>query len=129
MFAIVGFVLSIIGLFGGLFLTKTTVLGVIWIVVCIAGIVFSALSLKEQKNRGFGIAGLAVAIVGLILSLIFTMACAACDAGKREIKNQSGAIVEEINSAVDELNESMNEAASEFAEEVETITGTADSTL
>ena len=87
MFAIVGFVLSIIGLFGGLFLTKTTVLGVIWIVVCIAGIVFSALSLKEQKNRGFGIAGLAVAIVGLTLSLIFTMACAACDAMKPRVSS------------------------------------------
>ena len=126
MMSIIGFVLGIVGLIGGLFLTKTTVLGVIWIVLCIGGIVFSAIGLKEVKNRGFGIAGLAVAIIGLILSLIFTLACAACESGKRELQNQSGAIMEELNSAVDELNKSLDEAASNVASELETMTVTAD---
>ena len=82
---IIGLVLGIVGLVGSIiypvilsskFSDISLVVMIVFLILAIAGIVISAISMKKHLKRGAGIAGLVVSIVGVIVGLVLTLSCA-----------------------------------------------------
>ncbi len=73
---IASLVLGIIALLIGIF--SSGLLGWLGAIVAVIGIVLGALGRKNPEGKGIATAGLVCSIIGLILSLILYIACAAC---------------------------------------------------
>lgn len=86
---IIGLVLGIVGLVGSIvypimsaskFVSASLVLMIVFLVLAIAGIVISAIAMKKRLQRGAGIAGLVVSIIGVVVGLVLTLACVGLNA-------------------------------------------------
>lgn len=75
-FALTAFILGL----SSLLLTWNTPWCYVCIAVAIAGIIFATVAKKKGAVNSFQKSGLTMAIIGLILSLITSVSCAACDA-------------------------------------------------
>ena len=76
--AVASLVLGIISIVCGLFFMGFQWLGALLGVV---GIVLGALGKKNPEKKGMATAGLVCSIIGLVLSLVFYVACVACVGG------------------------------------------------
>jgi len=72
--AVAGFVTGLSSLVLGVFSS----MGLICVAAGIVGIVLCAIAKKKGVSDGFSKAGMTLSIIGLILSLIFTISCMAC---------------------------------------------------
>lgn len=86
---IIGLVLGVVGLVGSIvypimsaskFVSASLVLMIVFLVLAIAGIVISAIAMKKRLQRGAGIAGLVVSIIGVVVGLVLTLACVGLNA-------------------------------------------------
>ncbi|MFY9174281.1 MAG: hypothetical protein WAO24_02890 [Peptococcia bacterium] len=70
---VLGIISLLIALFGG---------GISWLAAIpgIIGIILGAQARKDPEKKGLATAGLVCSIIGLVLGLIFFIACAACAA-------------------------------------------------
>ena len=75
-FALTAFILGL----SSLVLTWGTPFCYICIAVAVAGIIFASIAKKKGAVNSFQKSGLTMAIIGLILSLITSVSCTACDA-------------------------------------------------
>lgn len=85
--SILGLFLGIIGLAGTLLYHPSLLVCVIWVIVCLAGIINSAFGIR-RRFKGAGIAGLILSIIGIIAAVIMTVACAAVDLAVNTITNE-----------------------------------------
>lgn len=72
-------VLGIIALVIGVF--SAGVLGWLGAILAVVGIILGALGRKNVEKKGIATAGLVCSIIGLVLCLIFYIACVACIGG------------------------------------------------
>ncbi|NLD16656.1 MAG: DUF4190 domain-containing protein [Tissierellia bacterium] len=83
--AIASLVLGIISLVIALFAAAP--LGWLGAILGLIGVVLGAKGRKDIENRGMATAGLVCSIIGLILNLLFFIACAACLGGLGALSN------------------------------------------
>ena len=69
---VLGIVSLLIGIFTG------GALGWVGAILAIIGIILGALGRKNAEKKGIATAGLVCSIIGLVLCLIFYIACVAC---------------------------------------------------
>ena len=72
-------VLGILSLLIGLFTAGS--LGWFGAILALIGIILGAIGKKDVEKKGLATAGLVLSIIGLILCLIFYIACIACVGG------------------------------------------------
>lgn len=80
---IAALVLGIISILIGLL--SAGALGWLGAIVAVLGIIFGALGRKKVENKNLATAGLVCSIIGLVLCLIFYIACVACVGGMAAI--------------------------------------------
>lgn len=108
--AIGGFVLALVGLLlagavmGGTYLAMgTKVVAYIWVVLCIASVVLSAMAMKKLGatggKKGLAVAGLVIGIVAVVYSVIVLIGLSALDAGLSELETN----LEDLDAAFDDL--------------------------
>lgn len=77
--AVASLVLGIISVVLGVFTGGA--LGWVGAIIAILGIILGALAKKDPAKKGMATAGLVLSIIGLVLCLLFYLACAACVGG------------------------------------------------
>ena len=56
-------------------------LGIVSIILAIVGVILGALGRKNPEKKGMATAGLVCSIIGLVIGIIFMVACASCAGG------------------------------------------------
>lgn len=111
--AIGGFILSLVGLLlagavmGGTYIAMgTKVVAYLWVVLCIASVVLSAMAMsklgKTGGKKGLAIAGLIIGIVAVVYSIIVLMGLSLLDAGLSELET-SFEELEELNEQLENM--------------------------
>lgn len=72
---VLGIISIVAGIFGGLLPGAGTTVGFI---TGIVGIILGVLGKKEPEKAGMAKAGMVCSIIGLVLSVLFLVACASC---------------------------------------------------
>ncbi|MCF0229275.1 MAG: hypothetical protein HUJ76_06225 [Parasporobacterium sp.] len=112
-----GLILGLVGFIGGFIvpLLVPTIGAVAWVFValCLAGIIFSAINMKKKK--GPNVAGLVISIIGLLLSIIMAVACSTGKAVMNEAEKLANdpAVQAEVESALQQLGDELSAAVEE----------------
>ena len=86
--AVASLVLGIVSIVGGVFFSG--ILGWASSIIAVVGIVLGVLGRKNPEKKSLATAGMVCSIVGLVLSLLFTVACVACAGGTAAVLGNLG---------------------------------------
>jgi len=112
--AVGGFVLALVGLLlagivmGGTYVAMgTKAIAYVWVVLCIASVVLSAMAMsklgKTGGKKGLAVAGLIIGIIAVVYSIIVLIGLSALDAGLQQLNDIAN------DSDWSELNDALNE--------------------
>lgn len=95
------------GIFGGLIIWWLPYVGMLFAVV---GIVLAAVAKKQGCSDGIEIGGLAVSIIGFIISLFFGVSCTACHCVCKSTENSVISGSNNLDDALGQLGDAINNA-------------------
>jgi len=110
--AIGGFILSLVGLLlagmvmvGSYMAMGSKVVAYLWVVLCIASVVMSAMAMsklgKTGGKKGLAVAGLVIGIVAVVYSIIVLMGLSLLDTGLNQLEDN----LQDLDDLSDQLND------------------------
>ncbi|MCF0230240.1 MAG: hypothetical protein HUJ76_11195 [Parasporobacterium sp.] len=127
MIGLIGLLLAVVGLAGGI-IFPLLIPGIgfaawIFVVLSLAGLIVSVIARKKSTKKGAGTAGIVIAIVGIVVSVIMAIACSSAKVAVDYVEKQNAELIEEVESALENVDTSkLEEGVKDVMDQLEAQT-------